>query len=296
MFHMKHLKILQNYKNLVLYYIMFHVKHILKKEIFIKIMELFNNNENNQIKKSVIYVVATPIGNMEDITIRALKTLNNVDFILAEDTRVAIKLLNLYKIKKPLYSYHSHSSENKINHYIENILKGNSAAIISDAGTPCISDPGVSIINKAIENNINIIPIGGISAFTTLLSVSGLSGNILFVGFLSNKSGRRRNQLKELYNNEKNIIIIYESVHRIKNCIEDIVNIFGENTDVIIGRELTKQFEQIIRDKAKKIIDFFSDNSIISKGEFCMIIDNRKPKECKSNAENNLCKESNYDN
>lgn len=259
-------------------------------------MELFNNNENNQIKKSAIYVVATPIGNMEDITIRALKTLNNVDFILAEDTRVAIKLLNFYKIKKPLYSYHSHSSENKINKYIENILKGNSAAIISDAGTPCISDPGVSIINKAIENNINIIPVGGISAFTTLLSVSGLSGNILFVGFLSNKSGRRRNQLKELYNNEKNIIIIYESVHRIKNCIEDIVNIFGENTDIIIGRELTKQFEQIIRDKAKKIIDFFSDNSIISKGEFCMIIDNRKSKECKSNAENNLCKESNYDN
>lgn len=268
----------------------------LKKEIFIKTMEFFNNNENNQIKKSAIYVVATPIGNMEDITIRALKTLNNVDFILAEDTRVAIKLLNFYKIKKPLYSYHSHSSKNKINHYIENILKGNSAAIISDAGTPCISDPGVSIINKAIENNINIIPIGGISAFTTLLSVSGLSGNILFVGFLSNKNGRRRNQLKELYNNEKNIIIIYESVHRIKNCIEDIVNIFGENTDIIIGRELTKQFEQIIRDKAKKIIDFFSDNSIISKGEFCMIIDNRKSKECKSNAENNLCKESNYDN
>ena len=142
-------------------------------------MEFFNNNENNQIKKSAIYVVATPIGNMEDITIRALKTLNNVDFILAEDTRVAIKLLNFYKIKKPLYSYHSHSSENKINKYIENILKGNSAAIISDAGTPCISDPGVSII---------------------------------------------------------------------------------------------------------------------SKGEFCMIIDNRKSKECKSNAENNLCKESNYDN
>ena len=258
-------------------------------------MELIFNNENNKIKKSSIYVVATPIGNMEDITIRALKTLNNVDFILAEDTRVAIKLLNFYKIKKPLYSYHSHSSENKLNQYIENILKGNSAAIISDAGTPCISDPGVSIINKAIENNINIIPIGGISAFTTLLSASGLSGNILFVGFLSNKSGKRKNQLKELYNNEKNIIIIYESVHRIKNCVEDIVNIFGENTDIIIGRELTKQFEQIIRDKAKNIIDFFSDNSIISKGEFCMIIDNRKSKVCKSNAEN-IFKESGYDN
>ena len=258
-------------------------------------MELIFNNENNQIKNLAIYVVATPIGNMEDITIRALKTLNNVDFILAEDTRVAIKLLNFYKIKKPLYSYHSHSSENKINQYMEKILNGNSAALISDAGTPCISDPGISIINKAIENNIDIIPIGGISAFTTLLSVSGLSGDILFVGFLSNKSGKRRNQLKELYDKEKNIIVIYESVHRIKSCVNDIVNIFGENTDIILGRELTKKFEQIVRDKAKNIIDFFSDNSIISKGEFCMIINNRKFKVCKPNAEN-IFKESNYDN
>ena len=197
-------------------------------------MENINLNNNINIEKSAIYVVATPIGNIEDITIRALKILNNVDFILAEDTRVTLKLLNAYNIKKPLYSYHSHSTEKKINEYINNILNGSSVAIVSDAGTPCISDPGVSIISKAIENNIKVIPIGGISAFTALLSASGISGNTLFVGFLSNKSGKRKNQLKELYSNEKNIIILYESVHRIKACIEDIVNIFGENTYVVI--------------------------------------------------------------
>ena len=160
------------------------------------------DNNKNAVENGVIYVVATPIGNIEDITIRALKILRNVDFILAEDTRVAIRLLNFYKIKKTLFSYHSHSSEYRINEYINEILNGKSAAIISDAGTPCISDPGVSIIKIAIEKNIRIVPVGGISAFTSLLSVSGLSGNTLFVGFLSNKSGKRKNQLTDLYNNQ----------------------------------------------------------------------------------------------
>lgn len=254
------------------------------------------DNNKNEVEGGAIYVVATPIGNIEDITIRALKILKNVDFILAEDTRVAIKLLNFYNIKNTMFSYHSHSSEYRINEYIKSILDGKSAAIISDAGTPCISDPGVSIIKIAIENNIKIVPVGGISAFTSLLSVSGLSGNTLFVGFLSNKSGRRKNQLKDLYKNQKSIIVIYESVYRIKDCIEDIVNIFGEKTDIVIGRELTKQFEQIIRSKAKNILDFFTDGSILTKGEFCIIIDNRKSKVCEANAENNLCKESDYDN
>lgn len=233
---------------------------------------------------------------MEDITIRALKILRNADFILSEDTRVALKLLNFYNIKNTLFSYNSHSSKHKIDGYINDILKGKSAAIISDAGTPCISDPGVSIIKTAIEKNIKIVPAGGISAFTSLLSVSGLSGDTFFAGFLSNKSGKRRNQLKKLHQNQKSIIAIYESVHRVKECIWDIVNIFGEKTNIVIGREITKQFEQIIRDEAKNILDFFTDGSIIIKGEFCIIIDNRKSKVCRANAENNLCKESDYDN
>lgn len=253
------------------------------------IEEIINtDNKKNAVENGVIYVAATPIGNIEDITIRALKILRNVDFILAEDTRVAIRLLNFYKIKKTLFSYHSHSSEYRINEYINEILNGKSAAIISDAGTPCISDPGVSIIKIAIEKNIKIVPVGGISAFTSLLSVSGLSGNTLFVGFLSNKSGKRKNQLTDLYNNQKSIIVIYESVYRVKECLEDIVNIFGEKTDIVIGRELTKQFEQIIRANAKNILDFFTDGSILTKGEFCIIIDNRTSKVCEANAENNL--------
>ena len=253
------------------------------------IEEIINTDNNkNAVENGVIYVVATPIGNIEDITIRALKILRNVDFILAEDTRVAIRLLNFYKIKKTLFSYHSHSSEYRINEYINEILNGKSAAIISDAGTPCISDPGVSIIKIAIEKNIRIVPVGGISAFTSLLSVSGLSGNTLFVGFLSNKPGKRKNQLTDLYNNQKSIIVIYESVYRVKECLEDIVNIFGEKTDIVIGRELTKQFEQIIRANAKNILDFFTDGSILTKGEFSIIIDNRTSKVCEPNAENNL--------
>ena len=170
---------------------------------------------------------------------------------------------------------------------IEALSEGAKYAYLVDKNIKCI---------KTIENNIKIIPVGGISAFTTLLSASGISGNTLFVGFLSNKSGKRKNQLKELYSNEKNIIVLYESVHRIKACIEDIVNIFGENTYIVIGRELTKKFEQIIRDKASNILAFFTNNSILDKGEFCIIIDNRKSKVCKANAENILCKESDYDN
>ena len=242
--------------------------------------------KENKIESSAIYIVATPIGNLEDITIRALKTLNSVDFILAEDTRVTIKLLKHYNIKKQIFSYHSYSSENKTNDYIKQILDGKSVALVSDAGTPCISDPGVGIIKKAIENNIKVIPIGGISAFTTLLSASGISGDTLFVGFLSNKKQKRKNQLNTLKENEKNIIVLYESVHRVVNCIEDINEVFGENTQIIVGRELTKQFEQIVRDSAKKILAFFQNNSIILKGEYCIIVDNRLSKVCKTNAEN----------
>lgn len=242
--------------------------------------------KEEKIENNAIYVVATPIGNLEDITIRAIKILNSVDFILAEDTRVTIKLLNHYNIKKQIYSYHSYSSESKTNEYIKQIISGKSVALVSDAGTPCISDPGVGIIKKAIENNIKVIPIGGISAFTTLLSASGISGDTLFVGFLSNKKQKRKNQLSNLKENEKNIIVLYESVHRIVNCIEDINEIFGENTKIILGRELTKQFEQIVRNNAKNILDFFQNNNIILKGEYCIIIDNRVSKVCKTNAEN----------
>lgn len=249
----------------------------------------------NIVEKNTLYVVATPIGNMSDITIRALHILKNTDFILAEDTRVTSRLLNYYGIKNTLIAYHSHSSKVKTEQCISMIENGKSAALVSDAGTPSISDPGVSLINTALSRNVKVVPIGGISAFTSLLSVSGLSGYTLFVGFLSNKHGSRKNQMKKLKETESNIIVFYESVHRIIPFIEDVVNIFGENTEVVVGREITKQFEQIVRSNAKNILDFFNQGSILNKGEFCIIVDNRKPKVCSSNAENKLYKESDYD-
>lgn len=228
------------------------------------------------ILEKTIYVVATPIGNMSDITYRAVDTLKNVSFIMAEDTRVSSKLLNHYQIKKELVSYHSHSSNVRIEYLLSRIEKGDSAALISDAGTPAISDPGVVLVAKALERNINIVPIPGVSAFTTLLSVSGIPiNNMLFMGFLSNKPGKRKNQLSKIYECEKKIIVFYESVHRIEAFLKDISSIFGENTYIVLGRELTKYFEEIIRDNAKNIVDIFEKEDKIVKGEYCIVVDNR---------------------
>lgn len=159
---------------------------------------------------------------------------------------------------------------------IKRIEEGQSAALISDAGTPCISDPGVSLVSRAIEKNISVVPIPGVSAFIALLSVCGVSsGGCLFVGFLSNKPGTRKNQLKSLFENEKKLLAVYESVHRIEAFIEDVSNIFCKDINIILGREITKQFEQIVRGSPKNILDFFKNGSIVSKGEFVILIDNR---------------------
>jgi len=228
------------------------------------------------ILEKTIYVVATPIGNMSDITYRAVHTLKNVSFIMAEDTRVSSKLLHYYEIKKEMVSYHSHSSNVKLESLLSRIEKGESAALISDAGTPAISDPGVVLVSRALERNISVVPIPGVTAFTTLLSVSGLPvNNMLFVGFLSNKPGKRKNQLQALYENDKKVIVFYESVHRIEAFMEDVSNIFGSDTHIVLGRELTKCFEEIVRDNAKNIVDIFEKKDKIVKGEYCVVVDNR---------------------
>ena len=235
-----------------------------------------------EVLKNTIYIVSTPIGNLEDITFRAIQVLNDVDFIMAEDTRVSVKLLNHYNIKKEMIAYHSHSSDVRVNTCLSKIENGMSAALISDAGTPCISDPGVSLVAEALKRNISVVPIPGVTAFTTLLQASGLPcNNFAFFGFLSNKGGTRKNQLKNIHENEKKVAIIYESVHRIEACIKDINDIFGEETPIVLGRELTKQFEQIVRDKAINVLDFLINKSIIIKGEFCVLIDNRAQKKYK---------------
>ncbi|MEK6796134.1 MAG: 16S rRNA (cytidine(1402)-2'-O)-methyltransferase [Spirochaetota bacterium] len=222
-----------------------------------------------------LYVVATPIGNLKDITYRAVETLRDVSFIAAEDTRRTMILLNAYDIKKELISYHGHSDERRMERIIERMQAGESCALVSEAGTPGISDPGVRLISNAREANIPVIPIPGASAFVTLLSVAGIPTNgVLFVGFLPPKSGSRRNRLTELCTAEKKVIVLYESVHRITALAADIAAVFPPETPVVIGRELTKQFETIRRFCSKDLLDY-SENGSIIKGEFTLIIDNR---------------------
>ncbi|PPR31235.1 MAG: Ribosomal RNA small subunit methyltransferase I [Alphaproteobacteria bacterium MarineAlpha6_Bin6] len=194
-----------------------------------------------------LYIVSTPIGNLKDITIRALSILKNCDLIACEDTRVTKKLLTSYEIKsKKLISFHEHSSQQKIFFIIETLKKGKSVALVSDAGTPVISDPGIKLIKLAITNKIKVTPIPGASAVTSSLVGSGLSfDKFLFIGFLPNKKNQRINLLNE-YKEINSLLIFYESAKRIKETIKDMFSIFG-NRKCVIAREMTKYYETFYR-------------------------------------------------
>ena len=203
-----------------------------------------------------LYIVSTPIGNLKDITIRALSILKNCDIIACEDTRVTRKLLSSYEIKsKNLISVHEYSSQQKLIFLIDKIKKGNSIALVSDAGTPIISDPGIKLVILAINNGIKITPIPGPSAVTASLVGSGLtSDKFLFVGFLPNKKNQRINELNK-YKKVDFLLIFYESAKRIKKTIIDMFSVFG-NRRCVIARELTKYYETFYRgdlNKFKKI-------------------------------------------
>ncbi len=215
-----------------------------------------------------LYVVATPIGNLEDITLRAIEVLKEVDVIAAEDTRHTKILTSRYGIKTPLTSYFQYNQIKKTDFLIDLLKKGQNAALVSDSGTPGISDPGFTVIKKAIEENITVVPIPGPSAFLTALSISGFPTNkFAFEGFLSNKSARRRKQLEELKGEERTIII-YESPHRLLKTLNDIIEIFGD-IHIVCAREITKKFEEIRRERVSESIKHFSDNKIL--GEFIVI-------------------------
>ena len=186
----------------------------------------------------MLYIVSTPIGNLQDITLRALQTLKDVNFIAAEDTRHSGILLKKHEIKTPMVSFHAHSDDRKVEHIIGRILRGESAALISDAGTPGISDPGYVLTKRAIEEGIRVVPIPGPSAFLTALSVSGLPVNkFLYLGFLPTKKGRQT--LFKSLANEKHTVVFYESPHRILKTLEQMVEFLGPTRQVVICRELT---------------------------------------------------------
>ena len=215
-----------------------------------------------------LFVVGTPIGNLEDITLRAISTLQNVNLILAEDTRNSKKLLNAHNIDSKMISYHDHSSEKEIKKILDLLLDGKDLALISDAGTPTISDPGYGLIRECIKNDIAIIPVPGVSSITAAMSVSGLpSDSFTFIGFLPQKKGRLKkiNQLQAL----DNTIILFESPFRLEKTLNQLLEHLGNRT-VVIGRELTKLYEEVIRGNLKDVIVHFSESKI--KGEIVIMI------------------------
>ena len=218
--------------------------------------------------KGQLFVVGTPIGNLEDITLRAISTLQNVDTILAEDTRNSKKLLDAHNINTKMISYHDHSSEKEIKKIVGLLLEGEDLALISDAGTPTISDPGYGLIRDCINHDISIIPIPGVSSITAAMSISGLpSDSFTFIGFLPQKKGRLKkiNQLKEL----DNTIILFESPYRLEKTLNQLLEHLG-NRSVVVGRELTKLYEEVIRGNLNDIIMHFSKSKI--KGEIVIMI------------------------
>ena len=218
--------------------------------------------------KGKIYLVATPIGNLEDITLRALKVLREVDLIAAEDTRHTLGLLNHFEISKPLISYYKQNEKSKSNIIIEKVLEGKDVAIVSDAGTPAISDPGEEIVKQAIENNIQIVPVPGACAFVNALIGSGFSTReFIFVGFLSALKKEKREKLQEL-KYEKRTIILYEAPHKLLGTLEEIEETLG-NRNIVLARELTKIHEEFIRGKVSDIIKKTPE----IKGEFVILIE-----------------------
>lgn len=217
----------------------------------------------------MLYIVATPIGNLKDITLRALEVLGSVDLIAAEDTRHSKILLDHYQIKKPLTSYYEHNKVTKGEYLLGLLKEGKNIALISDAGTPGISDPGFSIIRLAIENDIPLCAIPGPSALITGLVISGLpTDKFIFEGFLPPKSVARRKKLQEL-SNSKRTVIVYESPHRLLKTLNDILDILGD-INIVCVRELTKKFEEIKRGKASEVARYFSNKP--PKGEFILYL------------------------
>ena len=237
--------------------------------------------------KGKLYIISTPIGNLEDITLRALRILKEVDIIAAEDTRQTLKLLNYYQISKHLISYHRHNEETKSNYLIEKLKEGQNIGLVSDAGTPGISDPGEEVIKKAIEEKIEVIPIPGACALISALICSGLeTKEFCFLGFLPLNKKLRKEKLEEIKKSNKTIIL-YEAPHKMKTTLKDLKDYIGDRKTVL-ARELTKIHEEFIRKPIEELIKEAEN----LKGEMILIIEAEKQKEEK--IDTNLTIEEQY--
>lgn len=220
-----------------------------------------------------LYIVPTPIGNLEDITIRALRILKEVDLVLAEDTRQTLKLFQYYQIQKPLQSYHQHNEHKVFQNLVSELKSGKQIALVSDAGTPGISDPGFLIIRECVKEGIAVDCLPGATAFVPALVKSGLPcDSFCFEGFLPEKKGRQT-MLKKLAEEERTVVF-YESPHRILKTIAQLIEFFGTDRQASISRELTKVFEETVNGSLQQILEHFTNGTI--KGEFVIVIAGKK--------------------
>ena len=220
------------------------------------------------VKTGTLFVVATPIGNLEDITFRAVRILKEVDLIAAEDTRHTSKLLSHYDIKNPLISCHEHNEQERLKLFLEKLLQGQNLALVSDAGTPTISDPGYQLVKELVDQGIRVVPVPGPSAVIAGLSVAGLPTDaFMFMGFLHRKQGKRRRVLEGL-KDESATLVFYESPRRIIGLLEELLLVFGDRP-AMVAREITKIHEEFIRGKLSAIMNTLKEKSVV-KGE-CVV-------------------------
>jgi 16S rRNA (cytidine1402-2'-O)-methyltransferase len=238
-------------------------------------------NETNNIGS--LYLCATPIGNLEDMTYRAVRVLGEIDLIAAEDTRNTRKLLTHFNIHTPLVSYHEHNKAQKNGELIAHLLNGENIAVVSDAGLPGIADPGSELVRQAIDSNIRVIPLPGANAALSALICSGLdTTSFVFIGFLP-KTGKKRRELLEKIANETRTMLFYESPHRLKETLAELAGSFGAARKIAVGRELTKKFEEFIRGTLGEIIAHFDQN--LPRGEFCLVVEGGEITEAKAEEE-----------
>ena len=222
--------------------------------------------------QGTLFIVATPIGNLDDITFRAVETLKVVDLVLAEDTRHSQKVLNHFNIKTPISAFHDYNEREKCNSVIDKLKQGDSIALISDAGTPLISDPGYVLVSVAKKNSVNVVPVPGPSALIAALSASGIpSDSFSFFGFLPSKQNARIKTLK-MFASRPETIIVYESPKRISATLTDMLFVFGIDREVCLAKEITKTFETILTTNIPSLIDYISSDPSHQKGEFVILI------------------------
>lgn len=227
------------------------------------------------VETGTLYIVATPIGNLQDISQRALEIFNSVDVIAAEDTRHSGILLSHFGIKTALFALHDHNERQKMDVLLARLQQGENVALISDAGTPLISDPGFHLVRHCRQAGIKIVPIPGACALTTALCAAGIaSDRFCFEGFLPAKSKARRDKLTAL-GNEERTLIFYESTHRILDCLSDIVDIFGVDRYIVLARELTKTWETIYGDTAQELLNWIRADYNRTKGEMVLVIEGK---------------------